>query len=29
MTRRPNIVVVLTDDHAAQSIGCLGAMGSV
>ncbi len=29
MTRRPNIVVVLTDDHAGQSIGCLGAMGSV
>ena len=26
MTRRPNIVFVLTDDHAAHSIGCYGSV---
>jgi arylsulfatase A-like enzyme len=26
VTRRPNIVFVLTDDHAAHSIGCYGSV---
>lgn len=26
MTRRPNVVFILTDDHAAHSIGCYGSV---